>query len=59
MDVQTGEWLAGTLGQTEIGCDNVDVSGMVAPARAVGLDGDELVFYAADGAETGRFVADG
>jgi heat shock protein HslJ len=58
MDTQTGEWLASTLGQTEIGCDNVDVSGMVAPPRAVGIDGDELVFYASDGAETGRFVAD-
>jgi hypothetical protein len=58
MDVETGEWLAGIGGQTEIGCDNVDVSGVVGPARAVGLDGNELVFYASDGVVTGRLVAD-
>jgi heat shock protein HslJ len=58
MDTQTGEWLASTLGQTDIGCDNVDVSGMVVTSRAVGLDGDELVFYDADGVETSRFVAE-
>jgi len=58
MDVETGEWLAGIGAQTEIGCDNVDVSGVVGPARAVGLDGNELVFYGSDGVETGRLVAD-
>ncbi|MCZ3386175.1 MAG: META domain-containing protein, partial [Actinomycetia bacterium] len=58
LDLTTGEWLAGVGGQTEIFCDNVVVSAMVGPARAVGIDGDELVFYGADGAETGRFVAD-
>lgn len=58
MDVETGEWLAGIGGQTDIGCDNVDVSGVVGPARAVGLDGNQLVFYASDGVETGRLVAD-
>lgn len=58
MDDTTGEWLAGIGGQTEIGCDNVDVSTMVGSARAVGIDGDELVFYAADGQETGRFTAE-
>ena len=57
MDVATGEWLAGIGAQTEIGCENVAVSGMVGPARAVGLDGEELVFYATDGTEIGRFVA--
>ncbi len=56
IDVDTGEWLAGIGGQTEIGCDNVDVSGVVGPARAVGLDGHELVFYGADGQELGRFT---
>jgi heat shock protein HslJ len=58
MDTQSGEWLASTFGQTDIGCGNVDVSGMVAPPRVVGFDGDELVFFDGDGAETGRFVAD-
>jgi hypothetical protein len=58
MDVTTGEWLAGIGGQTEIGCDNVNVSAMVGPGRALGLDGDELVFYAPDGTETGRFTAE-
>lgn len=58
VDLDTGEWLAGTGFQTEIFCDNVDVSAVVGPARAVGLDGDELVFYSTDGEETGRFVRD-
>ncbi len=58
MDAATGEWLAGIGGQTQIGCDNVDVSAMVGLARTVGIDGDELVFYDTDGQETGRFAAE-
>ena len=58
MDPTTGEWLSGRGSQTEIGCDNVDVASMVATARTVGSDGDELVFLDPDGNETGRFVRD-
>ena len=56
MDLETGEWLASSGIQTLMGCRNVDVAGMVAPAVAVGLDGDELVFFDDKGAEIGRFV---
>lgn len=56
LDEKTGEWLASTGGQTDIGCRNVDVSAMVAPAATVGLDGDELVFFNDEGTEIGRFV---
>jgi hypothetical protein len=56
-DDQTGEWMASTRGQTEIFCDNVDVSGTIAPARSMGLDATGLlVFYASDGSVTGRFI---
>jgi heat shock protein HslJ len=58
MDPSTGEWLASNAGQTEIGCDNVDVASMVAAARSVGLDAGELVFYDAAGTVTGRFALD-
>lgn len=58
MDPSTGEWLASNAGQTEIGCNNVDVATMIAAARSVGLDAGELVLYDAAGTETGRFVLD-
>ena len=55
-DPDSGEWLASSGAQTLIGCRNVDVAGMIAPARMVALDGDELMFFDAKGAEIGRFV---
>ncbi|MEO8107325.1 MAG: META domain-containing protein [Actinomycetes bacterium] len=58
MESATPEWLSNSLGQTDMGCDNVDVSGILGAARSVGLDGDELVFFDTDGNETGRFVRD-
>lgn len=58
MEPTSGQWLASTGGQTEIGCNNVDVSTMIATAQNVGLDGDELVFYGSGGSETGRFVSE-
>ena len=56
LDPATGEWLARTGIQTLMGCNNVDVGGMLAAARSVGLDGEQLVFYDESGEETGRFV---
>ncbi len=54
----TGEWLATSGVSTLMGCSNVSVAELVTGSRAVGLDGDELVFYATDGTEVGRFVGD-
>ncbi len=56
LDEVTGQWLSSNGGQTEIGCNNVDVATMVAVAVAVGLDGDDLVFFDDKGVEIGRFV---
>lgn len=58
IDGVTGEWLAGSGVQTEIGCDNADVAATIATARSVGLDSGELVFLDAEGHEVGRFVAE-
>jgi hypothetical protein len=56
---ETGEWLGIGGASTLIGCANVDVNGAVNGASAVGIDGDELVFYDAKGDENGRFVMAG
>jgi hypothetical protein len=57
LNPQTGEWLAVGGATTLIGCANVDVNGAVNGASAVGMDGEELVFYDARGNENGRFAA--
>lgn len=52
----TGEWLATSGFSTLMGCANVPVAETVTGAAAVGLDGEQLVFFGAGGDEMDRFA---
>ena len=56
LDSQTGEWLASAGPQTLIGCDNVDVAGILTSARTVAIEEGQLVFYDAKGQQNGRLA---
>jgi hypothetical protein len=53
----TGEWLATSGASTDKGCKNYPVAEEITGSAAVGIDGDELVFFDADGTEIGRYAS--